>query len=218
MALKVLYEDNHLLAVVKPAGVLVQGDKSGDPCLMDEAKAYLKDKYHKPGQVFLGLLHRLDRPVQGIVLFARTSKGASRLSEQFRNHGVRKKYQALVLGRPPQSQGTLIHYLQKDEKLNKTTAFDREVPGSLYAELSYAVKESKGRYTLLEIELKTGRPHQIRCQLSVMGCPIAGDLKYGAPVALPDKSIALAAVSLSFETATTHEPITLTIEPKFITE
>lgn len=218
MGLKILYEDNHLLAVFKPAGVLVQGDKTGDPCLMDEAKAYLKDKYKKPGQVFLGLLHRLDRPVQGIVLFARTSKGASRLSEQFRKHTIRKKYQALVVGRPRQSQGTLIHYLKKDEALNKTAAFDREVPGSLYAELSYAVKESKGRYTLVEIELKTGRPHQIRCQFSAIGCPVAGDVKYGAPAALPNKSIALAAVSLSFETATTHEPVTLTVEPQFLTE
>ena len=222
-----LYEDNHLLAVYKPSGVLVQGDSGGERCLMDEAKEYLKEKYQKPGNVWLGLLHRLDRPVSGIVLFAKTSKGASRLSEQFRNHTVRKMYQALVVGKPPQSKGVLINYLLKNETKNKTEVFDHEVPGSQYAELAYEVKGTRNmeqgiknprlggvgvgedqawpQYTLLEVELKTGRSHQIRAQLAAMGCPIVGDVKYGAKEVLPDRSIALAAVQLIFSLPTKDE-------------
>jgi len=130
---KVLYEDNHLIAVFKPAGILVQGDETGDECLMDEVKAYLKEKYNKPGQVFLGLLHRLDRPVSGVVLFAKTSKGATRLSEQIRNHSVKKTYQCLVEGKPKKEKGTLINWLRKDEQKNKTTVFDVERGDAFYA-------------------------------------------------------------------------------------
>ncbi len=215
MDLKVLYEDNHLLAVYKPAGVLVQGDVGDERCLMDDVKDYLKTKYSKPGNVWLGLLHRLDRPVQGIVLFAKTSKGASRLSEQFRNHAVKKVYQALVIGKLPEKKGILVNWLKKEENKNKTTVFDFETPGALYAELSYQVKEARDKYWLVEIELKTGRSHQIRAQLAHIGCPIVGDLKYGAPESLPDKSIALAAVRLTFKLATVDEEKTIDVPASF---
>lgn len=201
-SLKIIYEDNHLIAVYKPAGILVQSDKSGEESLMDEVKKYLKKTYHKPGNVFLGLLHRLDRPVSGIILFAKTSKGASRLSEQFRNHTIQKIYQAVVEGKPKSKQQTLINFLKKDEQKNRVEVFNKEVSGSQRAELSYKVLESNKKYSLLEIELKTGRPHQIRVQLSYIGCPIVGDVKYGASFALPDKSIALSAIGLTFKLPT----------------
>lgn len=213
--LQVLYEDNHLIAVVKPAGILVQADIGGEKCLMDEVKEYLKEKYHKEGNVFLGLLHRLDRPVSGIVLFAKTSKGASRLSEQFRSHAIKKIYRAKVIGAPKKESDTLINYLIKDERKNKVQVFDREVANALRAELDYKIVNSDKKYSILEIELKTGRPHQIRSQLFHIGCSIQGDLKYGAPEPLPDKSIALTAVQLSFKTATTEQEINLKIEPSF---
>ncbi|MDO8474282.1 MAG: RluA family pseudouridine synthase [bacterium] len=200
MALTVLYEDNHVIAVHKPAGLLTQGDKSKDPCLMDEVKVYLKKKYRKPGNVFLGLVHRLDRPVSGIVLFAKTSKGASRLSEQFRSHTIEKIYHALVIGKP--DAGTLTHYLVKDEGRRKT-----EVRGERgqRAELEYDVVAPYGPYTLVRILLKTGRFHQIRAQFSFAGFPVLGDTKYGAPFALPDKSIALCATSIAFTLPTRDE-------------
>lgn len=213
--LKVLYEDNHLIAVYKPAGLLVQADKGGEKCLMDEVKEYLKEKYKKPGNVFLGLLHRLDRPVSGVVLFAKTSKGASRLSEQFRNHTIKKIYQAGVIGCPKKEKGTLINYLIKDETKNKVAIFDEEVPNSLRAELDYEVVDKKGDNCIVRVVLKTGRPHQIRSQLAHIGCPIKGDLKYGASTALPDRSIALSAVSLTFETATTGEIKTVICQKKY---
>ncbi|MFH1401854.1 MAG: RluA family pseudouridine synthase [Parcubacteria group bacterium] len=209
MEIDVLYEDNHLIAVFKPAGVLTQGDKSGDENLMDGVKKHLKEKYKKPGNVFLGLLHRLDRPVSGIILFAKTSKGASRLSEQFRNHSIVKIYHAIVLGRPSQNRGTLINYLKKDEKNKKATLSDDG--GGQTAELSYEMVTSNDKYSLLKIQLKTGKFHQIRAQLANAGFPILGDLKYGAPFALPDKSVALCANYLSFETATTDEEKEITI-------
>ncbi len=215
MELRVLYEDNHLLAVYKPSGVLVQGDSGGERCLLDDVKDYLKEKYRKPGNVFVGLLHRLDRPVAGVILFAKTSKGASRLSEQFRAHTIQKIYQALVVGMPSKPTGTLVNYLKKDEAKNKTTAYDMEYPGALYAELSYRLVEQRGDRALLEITLETGRPHQIRSQLAHIGHPIVGDLKYGAPEALPDKSIALAAVRLTFKLATTDDCKTVEIPAPF---
>lgn len=211
MNLKVLYEDNHLIAVYKPAGVLVQGDATGDATLMDEVKYYLKQKYHKTGKVFLGLLHRLDRPVRGIILFAKTSKGAARLSEQFRNRTVEKIYYALVIGKPPKQKDTLVHYLKKDEKINRTTVYSQQTTGAARAELSYEVVKLGRIASLLKIKIETGRPHQIRAQLSAIGCPIVGDIKYGAPGPLPDKSIALAATSLKFTTATGEQEEKITI-------
>ncbi len=213
--IKILYEDNHLIAVFKPAGMLVQGDETGDKCLMDEVKEYIKEKYNKPGQVFLGLLHRLDRPVSGVVLFAKTSKGAARLSEQIRTHKVQKFYQALVEGKVKKEKATLINWLRKDEQKNKVTLFDKEIPNTLFAELDYKVLNSNTKNSLLEINLKTGRPHQIRSQLAYIGHPIVGDLKYGAKEALSDKSIALCAASFTFETATGGEIKTAVVEPPF---
>ncbi|MCX6781738.1 MAG: RluA family pseudouridine synthase [Candidatus Magasanikbacteria bacterium] len=205
MPLKVLYEDNHLIAVFKPAGVLVQGDKTGDLCLMDEVKKYLKEKYAKTGNVFLGLIHRLDRPVSGIVLFAKTSKGASRLSEQIRNHDFKKEYQALVEGVPKNKKDTQINYLLHDEKTNKAKIYDAKQEGAQLAELSYEVIENRGKNSLLKIDLKTGRHHQIRAQLAHIGHPIVGDIKYGAKAPLPDQSIALCAISIMFKAATGGE-------------
>jgi len=208
---KVLYEDNHLIAVFKPAGILVQGDETGDKCLMDEVKEYLKKKYNKPGNVFLGLLHRLDRPVSGVILFAKTSKGASRLSEQIRNHKVQKIYHALVEGKIKNKQGTLINYLKKDEKKNFVEVFDVPTDGALKAELDYEVVDNN----LLKINLKTGRPHQIRAQLSHIGHPIVGDIKYGSKTKYKEGQIALCATELSFETAVTKEKVHLVHNVRF---
>ena len=213
--LKVLYEDNHLIAVFKPAGVLVQGDKTGDKCLMDEVKEYLKEKYRKSGNVFLGLLHRLDRPVSGVVLFAKTSKGAARVSEQIRNHTVTKIYHALVSGAPKKSQATLINWLSKDEQKNYVTVYDKEMPDTQYAELSYEVERSNKNNSLLKIILKTGRSHQIRSQLAHIGCSIVGDTKYGSKTLFENGAIALCATSLTFKTATGGETKTVAVEPPF---
>lgn len=211
MDLQVLYEDNHLIAVYKPSGILVQGDATGDSTLMDLVKYYLKNKYHKLGQVFLGLVHRLDRPVSGVILFAKTSKGAARVSEQIRNHTVTKIYHALVLNKPRKASESLVHYLQKEEKNNRVTISDTEQKDFLRAELSYELVKSNGKFSLLKIKLGTGRPHQIRAQLSAIGCPIVGDVKYGAPEPFPDKSLALCATSLTFVTATGDEEKTVEV-------
>lgn len=200
----VLYEDNHLIAVYKPAGILVQEDKTGDPSLLDQVKYYLKNKYHKPGKVFLGLIHRLDRPVPGVILFAKTSKGASRLSEQFRAHQVQKIYHALVVGKPKKASATLVHYLVKDQEVNKVSVSEEAVEGGLRAELTYSTIKTNGKYSILKIELGTGRPHQIRSQLSAIGHPIVGDVKYGATPS-EDRNLCLMATSLSFMTATGEE-------------
>lgn len=205
MDLQVLYEDNHLIAVYKPAGILVQEDKTGDPSLLDQVKYYLKNKYHKLGNVFLGLVHRLDRPVSGIIIFGKTSKGAARLSEQFREHTVEKIYHALVVGTPKEKQGTLVHYLEKNPSTNKVTIHNAPTKNALAAELHYTVVQSNGKYSLLKVILGTGRSHQIRAQLSTLGCSIVGDVKYGAPEPLPDKSLALCATSLTFNLATSDE-------------
>lgn len=206
MVLTVLYEDNHVIVVHKPVGVLTQGDKSGDVSLMDEVKQYLKNKYKKPGNVFLGLVHRLDRPVSGIVLFAKTSKGASRLSEQFRNHTIEKTYHALVLGKP--DGRTLANYLVKDKTRKKA---DIRTEQGQFVELEYEVVGLYHTYSLVRVLLKTGRFHQIRAQFSFAGFPVVGDIKYGAPLALPDKSIALCATSLAFTLPTRGERKTVSI-------
>ena len=208
--MKVLYEDNHLIAVAKKAGDIVQGDKTGDVPLSDMVKVYLKEKYHKPGEVFLGVVHRLDRPVSGVVLFSRTSKALPRLNKMFAQHeAVRKTYLAIVANRPPQPQGTLTHWLTRNEKQNTARAYDREVPNSKKAVLDYRIVAQSERYYLLEIELHTGRHHQIRCQLAKMGCPIRGDLKYGAPRSNPDSSISLHAWRLELEHPVSHIPLTI---------
>lgn len=198
----VLYEDNHIIAVYKPAGMLVQEDKTGDPSLLDQVKFYLKKKYNKPGKVFLGLVHRLDRPVAGVIVFGKTSKGAARLSEQFRAHTVRKIYHALVEGRPPKTHDVLVHHLRKDPDTNKVYVHESAKPDTQHAELEYSVVTSHGGHSILRVELKTGRGHQIRAQLAHIGCPIVGDGKYGAKKIYDDKHIDLIATSLTFAPAT----------------
>ena len=205
-----LYEDNHLIAVAKKAGDIVQGDKTGDVPLSEKVKAYLKAKYGKPGNVFLGVVHRVDRPVSGVVLFARTSKALPRLNRMFAEHeAVGKTYLAIVGNRPPKADGTLVHWLTRNEKQNMARAYDREVPDSKRAVLDYRLVAEGERYFLLEVTLHTGRHHQIRCQLSKIGCPIRGDLKYGAPRSNPDGSISLHAWRLSLEHPVTHQPLTI---------
>jgi 23S rRNA pseudouridine1911/1915/1917 synthase len=197
--LTVLYEDNHLLVVNKPAGALVQGDATGDKPLVEHCKAYIKEKYQKPGAVFLGVVHRLDRPVSGVVVFARTSKSLERMNAQFRDKQTVKTYWAIVKNKPAKAEGTLIHWLLKDEQKNKTTFFTKETSGALRSELSYKVLRQEYGYWLVQVNPVTGRPHQIRVQLSSMGCPIAGDLKYGSDEPIEDgRSIALHAKSLEF--------------------
>ena len=206
--MKILYEDNHLIAVRKRVGDIVQGDKTGDVPLSDRVKNFLKDKYQKPGNVYVGVVHRLDRPVSGVVLFAKTSKALPRLNKMFAEHkGVKKTYLAIVANKPSQPQGTLTHWLTRNEKQNTARAYDREVPGSKKAVLDYRLIAQSERYFLLEIELHTGRHHQIRCQLSKMGCPIRGDLKYGAPRSNPDGGISLHAWRLELEHPVSHQNI-----------
>ena len=206
----VIYEDNHLIAVAKKAGDIVQGDKTGDVPLSDLVKAYLKDKYQKPGNVYLGVVHRLDRPVSGVVLFAKTSKALPRLNKMFAEHEtVKKTYLAIVANKPPQPEGTLTHWLTRNEKQNTARAYDREVPGSKKAVLDYCIVAQSERYYMLKIKLHTGRHHQIRCQLAKIGCPIKGDLKYGAPRSNPDGSISLHAWRLELEHPVSHIPLTI---------
>lgn len=206
--MKVLYEDNHIIIVNKVSGEIVQGDKTGDKPLCDIVREWLKAKYDKPGNVFLGVVHRLDRPVTGAVLFAKTSKALSRLNKMFASHeNVRKTYWAIVGNRPPQESGTLTHWLTRNGQTNTARAYDREVPGSKKAILDYRLISSSDKYFLLEVTLHTGRHHQIRCQLSKIGCPIRGDLKYGAPRSNPDGSISLHARSLSLTHPVSMKPI-----------
>ena len=196
--MEVVYEDNHIIIVYKESGEIVQGDKTGDEPLSERVKAYIKEKYAKPGEVFLGVVHRLDRPVSGLVVFARTSKALSRLNDMFRNGEVRKTYWALTQNVPPQSEGTLEHWLVRNEKQNKSYAYDREKPHSKRAVLNFRHIGSTDNYQLLEVQLLTGRHHQIRCQLAAIGCPIKGDLKYGARRSNPDGSISLLARKVAF--------------------
>lgn len=197
--MNVLYEDNHIIIVNKQSGEIVQGDKTGDKPLSEIVKEYIKEKYAKPGNVFCGVVHRLDRPVAGVVVFARTSKALSRLNETFRNGNVKKTYWAVTQNCPEEPQGTLTNWIVRKESQNKSYAYDREVPGSKKAVLNYKVIAHSDRYHLVEVQLITGRHHQIRCQLSHIGCPIKGDLKYGAKRSNPDGSISLMARSVEFE-------------------
>ncbi len=194
----VLYEDNHIIVVNKAPSEIVQGDKTGDKPLSEMVKEYLKEKYNKPGNVFCGVTHRLDRPTSGVVVFARTSKALSRLNDMFRDGEVDKTYWAVVKNKPPKMEDTLIHYLIKNEQNNKSTAHDREKPHTKKAVLHYRLIHASQNYFLLEIALETGRHHQIRCQLAKIGCPIKGDLKYGAERSNPDGSISLHARSITF--------------------
>ena len=194
----VVYEDNHIIIVNKTASEIVQGDKTGDVPLSETVKQYLKEKYHKPGNVFIGVTHRLDRPVSGLVVFAKTSKALSRLNEMFKNSEVKKTYWAIVKQTPAETEGELVNYLVRNEKQNKSYAYDTEKPGSKKAILHYRLIARSDNYSLLEVDLKTGRHHQIRCQLAKMGCPIKGDLKYGFPRSNPDGSICLHARRVRF--------------------
>lgn len=209
---KTLYEDNHLIAVLKPAGILTQGDKTGDISLFDEVKKYLKERRNKPGNVFLGLLHRLDRPVSGIILFAKTSKGAARLSEQFRNRIVEKTYYAIVCGRPKTDRRVLVDYIKKLKTQNskfKTTTQNSKTSDRV--NLCYETIKSNNKYSLLRIKIDTGKFHQIRAQLSAAGFPILGDVKYGGSRWHNPKAIALCATELSFMSTTKEKQIHLKI-------
>ena len=207
--MEVIYEDNHIIIVNKQSGEIVQGDKTGDRPLSDIVKDYIKEKYQKPGAVFLGVVHRLDRPVSGLVVFARTSKALTRLNKMFAENEVHKTYWAIVKNEPKESEGTLTHWLVRNEKQNKSYAYDRERPNAKKAILKYRVIGHTDNYTLLEVNLMTGRHHQIRCQLAAMGCPIKGDLKYGAPRSNPDGSISLMSRRVEFIHPVSKEKISV---------
>lgn len=208
--MQVIYEDNHLIIVSKRSGEIVQGDKTGDKTLGDAVKQYIKERYAKPGNVFLGVVHRLDRPVSGLVVFARTSKALSRLNDMFRDGKVHKTYWAITKNAPAVPEATLTNWLTRNEKQNKSYAYDHEVPGSKKAVLHYKVIGRSDNYTLIKVNLMTGRHHQIRCQLAGIGCPIKGDLKYGARRSNPDGSISLLAHSIEFTHPVSKEQISLT--------
>ena len=209
--MQVLYEDNHIIAVSKTCHEIVQGDKTGDIPLSETVKAYIKEKYQKPGEVFLGVTHRLDRPTTGVVLFARTSKALTRLNDMFKSHEmIKKTYWAIVQTPPPTPQGRLENYLWRNEKQNKSIVVKPGTKDAKHAALSYKVIAQSDRYTLLEINLETGRHHQIRCQLAAIGCPIKGDLKYGAKRSNPDGGISLHARKIEFIHPVSKMPIEIT--------
>jgi 23S rRNA pseudouridine1911/1915/1917 synthase len=207
--LQILHEDNHLIVVNKRVGDIVQGDKTGDKPLSDVVKEYIKDKYNKPGEVFLGVVHRLDRPTTGIVVFARTSKALTRMNELFSNRETQKTYWAVVKNRPSNSEETLIHYIKRNEKNNTSKAHSKEVPESKLASLEYKIIKELDNYFGLEILLHTGRHHQIRAQLSAIGSPIKGDLKYGFDRSNPDGGIHLHARKLVFVHPVSKEETTI---------
>lgn len=211
LADQILYEDNHLLAVNKLPGQICQGDKTGDPALTDLVKAFIKERDHKPGQVYCGLIHRIDRPVSGVVLLAKTSKALSRMVDKVRTRDFEKHYWAIVRNAPPKPEGVLENWLVKREQLNKSYCVTNGQPGAKLARLTYReIALSAGGYHLLDINLHTGRHHQIRCQLANIGCPIRGDLKYGAPRSNPDGSISLHARKITFQHPVRDEIITIT--------
>lgn len=205
--MNVVYEDNHIIIVNKASGEIVQGDKTGDIPLSETVKQYIKEKYQKPGNVFLGVVHRLDRPVSGLVVFAKTSKALSRLNDMFRTGDVHKTYWAIVKRGDIAPEATLTDWLTRNERQNKSYAHPREVPGSKKAVLSYKVRSVSDNYMLLEVHLMTGRHHQIRCQLANMGCPIKGDLKYGSPRSNPDGGISLMSRRVEFVHPVSKETI-----------
>jgi len=207
--LQVLYEDNHLLVVLKPAGVLIQGDSTGDTTLLEFSKAYIKEKYKKPGNVFLGLVHRLDRPTEGVVVFARTSKAAARLSEQFRSRKVRKTYLALVEGTVKEDCGTLTHCLWNNREKKRTEVCRHGTAGGREARLEYRVLRRAGGMTLVEVTPLSGRKHQIRAQFAAVDHPVAGDTKYGAAKKPLGQNIALAAVKIEFAHPTTGKKLVI---------
>ena len=211
--MEVIYEDNHLIAVNKTCHEIVQGDKTGDAPLSEMLKTYLKDKYAKSGNVFIGVTHRLDRPVTGIVVFAKTSKALERMNEMFRNGTVVKTYWAIVRNYPPEQEGTLTHWLVRNEKTNKSYVYKTEKANAKKAVLHYRVISHSDNYYLLEINLETGRHHQIRCQLAAIGCPVKGDLKYGAERSNPDGGISLHARSVEFSHPVSKEIIQIIANP-----
>lgn len=213
--LEVLYEDNHIIAVNKKNSEIVQADQSGDTPLCEEVKAYIKQKYHKPGDVFLGIPHRVDRPVSGVVLFARTSKALTRLNKMFQEHEkeITKIYWAIVGNLPAEDHAVLTHYLIRDTEKNKSHAYNQPKPGAKEARLEYKLLGSSQRYYLLEIKLYTGRHHQIRCQLAKIGCPIKGDLKYGFPRSNEGGGISLHAYSITFKHPVSQQMLTITAQP-----
>ena len=207
----VLYEDNHIIAVNKTCNEIVQGDKTGDTPLSEIVKAYIKDKYNKPGEVFLGVTHRLDRPTSGVVLFARTSKALTRLNEMFKSHEkIKKTYWTIVQNAPKQPQARLENWLVRNEKQNKSYVAKPGTKDAKLAVLTYSTIATSDNYTLLEIQLETGRHHQIRCQLAAIGCPIKGDLKYGAKRSNPDGGISLHARKIAFIHPVSKQEICIT--------
>jgi len=207
--MEVLYEDNHIIAVNKSNAEIVQGDKTGDEALSDYVKAYIKKKYNKPGDVYLGVVHRIDRPVSGVVVFARTSKAATRLSKMFLDKEVKKTYWAVVKNLPEEDSGRLVHYMIKNQEKNRSSAYDKPKKNSKEAILNYKHISSSANYHLLEIDLETGRHHQIRCQLAKIGCPIRGDLKYGAARSLKNGGINLHARKIEFMHPVKQEPVVI---------
>lgn len=205
----ILFEDNHLIALNKMPGEIVQGDKTGDKPMSEVIKDYLKEKLQKPGSAFIGVVHRIDRPVSGVVIFAKTSKALVRMNELFREKKIKKTYWAVVKNKPPEDSGTLIHYLKKDEAKNKSKAYDHEVSGSLRSWLDYKVIGKSDNFYLIEVSPETGRHHQIRVQLATIGCQIKGDLKYGFPRSNADGSIHLHARKIDFIHPVRKESVSL---------
>ena len=209
----ILFEDNHLIIFNKQPSQIVQGDKTGDTPLSDLLKAFIKERDHKPGNVFLGVVHRIDRPVSGVVIFAKTSKALTRLNEMIKAGQIHKTYWAVVKNKPPEESGHLLHYLKKNEEKNKSFAYDKEMAGSRKAELTYRLIGQSQNYFLLEVNLLTGRHHQIRTQLSKIGCPVKGDLKYGFDRSNPDGSIHLHARQIEFTHPVSKEEIRVVADP-----